>query len=396
MRKLCHIALFFLLLPAAQAQEILPQAEAKFITSFPFHQFSGGVMVIRARFGNIPDSLNFILDTGSGGISLDSATCEEFKIPIRATDTSITGIGGIRKVSFAFDRTLQLPGLRVEHLNFHVNDYEVLSSVYGEKVDGIIGYSFFSRYIVKINFDSSMIEVYSPGKISYPREGTLLHPAFTNLPIQWLSIKDRRRLGFNYYFDTGAGLCLLLSEDFAKDSGILLSKRKPVVTQAEGLGGKLQMRLTLIKELRVGPYKFRQVPTYLYKDDYNVTSYPFTGGLLGNDLLRRFNMVLNYPNREIHLSPNSHYEETFDYAYTGLGIYLVSGKIMVEDVIADSPADKAKFKVNDEVLAVDRNFSLNMQVYKAILQRPNESIKVLVRRETGELKELTINTVRIR
>ena len=69
--------------------------------------------------------------------------------------------------------------------------------------------------------------------------------------------------------------------------------------------GKLQMRLTLIKEVRIGPYKFRSVPTYLYKDDYNVTSYPFTGGLLGNDLLRRFNMIFNYPNREIHLLPNT-------------------------------------------------------------------------------------------
>lgn len=396
MRKLGYIALFVLLLPAARAQEILPQAEATFITKFPFRQFSGGVMVIHAKFGNIPDSLNFILDTGSGGISLDSATCEEFKIPIRASDTTITGIGGVRKVSFAFDRTLHLPGLQVDHLNFHVNNYEVLSSVYGEKVDGIIGYSFFSRYIVKINFDNNMVEVYSPGKIIYPREGTLLHPAFTNLPIQWLSIKDRKKIGFNYYFDTGAGLCLLLSEDFAKDSSILLSKRKPVVTQAEGLGGKLQMRLTLIKEVRVGPYKFRKVPTYLYKDDYNVTSYPFTGGLLGNDLLRRFNMVINYPNREIHLSPNTHFDETFDYAYTGLGIYFVNGKIMVEDVIAGSPADLANFKIDDEVIAVDRNFSLNMQVYKAILQRPDESIKVVVRREGGELVELTLNTIHIR
>lgn len=395
MRKLCYTILFFFLLPGARAQELLPQPEARFITSFPFHQFSGGVMVVRAKFADIPDSLNFILDTGSGGISLDSATCEDYKIPIRATDTSITGIGGVRKVSFAFDRTLYLPGLRVNHLNFHVNDYEVLSSVYGEKVDGIIGYSFFSRYIIKINFDSSMIEVYSPGKISYPREGTLLHPAFTNLPIQWLTVKDRKKIGFNYYFDTGAGLCLLLSEQFAKDSNILLSKRKPVVTQAEGMGGKLQMRLTLVKELKIGPYKFRQVPTYLYKDDYNVTSYPFTGGLLGNDLLRRFNIILNYPNREIHLSPNAHFNESFDYAYTGLGIYYVNGKIMVEDVIAGSPADKAKFKVDDEVLAVDKNLSLNMQVYKAMLQRPNESIKVLVRRGKGELKELTLNTVRI-
>ncbi len=395
MRKTFCLILFLLTLCFAQAQELLPEKEAKFITRFPFKQFSGGVMVLQARFGNVPDTLNFILDTGSGGISLDSATCAEFNITLKPSDTTITGIGGIRKVSFAFDQTLSFPGLTIHHLNFHVNNYEVLSSVYGEKVDGIIGYSFFSRYIVKINFDSSMIEVYSPGKISYPKEGTTLHPAFTNLPIQWLTIKDKRKLGFNFYFDTGAGLCLLMSEKFAKDSGILLNKRKPVITQTEGMVGKIQMRLTLIRELKIGPYKFTQVPVYLYKDDYNVTSYPFTGGLLGNDLLRRFNMVINYPNREIHLTPNSHFNESFDYAYTGLGIYFVNGKIMVEDVIAGSPADKADFKVNDEILAVNKNFSLNMQVYKNLLQKPFEAVSVLIKRD-GVLKELIINTISIR
>lgn len=395
MRYFFCIILFFLSFFKAHAQELLPEHEAEFITKFRFIQFSGGVMVLQARFGNIPDTLNFILDTGSGGISLDSSTCAEFNIATRPSDTTITGIGGIRKVSFAFDQSLTLPGLTVNHLNFHINNYEVLSSVYGEKVDGIIGYSFFSRYIVKINFDSSMIEVYKPGKVTYPKDGILLHPAFTNLPIQWLNIKDKKSLGFNFYFDTGAGLCLLMSEKFARDSGILKGKRRPVITQAEGMSGKLQMRLTLIKEVKIGPYKFRQVPVYLYKDDYNVTSYPFTGGLLGNDLLRRFNMVINYPNREIHLSPNSHFYESFDYAYTGLGIYYVGGKIVVEDVIAGSPADKAHFNVNDEIISVNKNFSMNLQVYKAILQKPYESVKVLVKRD-GVLKELTLNTVSIR
>lgn len=395
MQKICFTILLLFVLANTHAQEILPQKEAKFITRFPFKQFSGGVMVLQALFANIPDTLNFILDSGSGGISLDSATCAEFNIPIKPSDTTITGIGGVRKVSFAFDQSLTLPGLKIEHLNFHVNNYEVLSSVYGEKVDGIIGYSFFSRYIVKINFDSSILEIYSPGKIDYPKNGTTLHPAFTNLPIQWLNIKDKRSLGFNFYFDTGAGLCLLMSEKFASDSGILLSRRKPVITQAEGMGGKIQMRLTLIKEVKVGPYRFRAVPTYLYKDDYNVTSYPFTGGLLGNDLLRRFNMIFNYPNHEIHLEPNTHFNEDFDYAYTGLGIYFVNGKIMVEDVIAGSPADKAHFKINDEIIAVNKNFSLNMQAYKYILQKPFEAVSVLIRRD-GILKELTINTISIR
>ena len=104
--------MFLFALADVQAQEILPQQEAKFITRFPFKQFSGGVMVLQAQFGNVPDTLNFILDTGSGGISLDSSTCAEFNIPLRPSDTTITGIGGIRKVSFAFDQTLISAGLK--------------------------------------------------------------------------------------------------------------------------------------------------------------------------------------------------------------------------------------------------------------------------------------------
>ena len=383
MRKFYAILLFIhclLLAGFCPAQEILSQPKAKLLTRFPFKQYSGGVMIIQARVGNVPDALNFVLDTGSGGISLDSTTCAEFNIATTASDTTITGIGGVRKVHFVFDETLHLTGLEVKHLNFHINNYEVLTSVYGEKVDGIIGYSFFSKYAVKINFDSSMIEVYSPGKMTYPKQGTTLKPVFTALPIQWVTIKDQRKLGYNFYFDTGAGLCFLMSEQFAKDSAILLSRRKPVVTQAQGMGGKLQMRLTVVKEVKIGPYKFHQVPTYLYDDEFNVTAFPFTGGLIGNDLLRRFNMIINYPKREIHLQPNKHFKESFDYAYTGLGIYYDDGKIIVEDVIEGSPGAKAKFMVGDEVFAVNNNFSHNINAYKNILQTANEEIKVIVKR----------------
>lgn len=391
--RYCIVILSFLLLPVCSgAQEILsPQPKASYITRFPFVQFSGGVMVIKACFEDIKDSLNFILDTGCGGISLDSSTCKEFNIPTTPTDTSITGIAGVRKVHFVFNKSLSLPGLKVDNLNFHINDYEVLSSVYGEKIDGIIGYSFFSRYIVKINYDSLQIEVYSPGKIDYPSRGTLLHPIFTSLPIQYMQVRDRKKIPFNFYFDTGAGLCLLMSEEFVKDSAVILRKRKPLVTQAEGMGGMLKMRLTVVREVKLGPYRFHKVPTYLYQDENNVTSYPFTGGLLGSDILRRFNVVFNYPQREIHLSPNGHFDDPFDYAYTGLGIYYINGKNVVADVISGSPAEKCGLKVDDEIIAVGNNFSGSIQQYRNLLQVPDEHIKLIVRRGK-DLIDITIKT----
>ena len=147
---------------------------AKHITTFPFRQFSGGVVVIKALFNNIPDSLNFILDTGSGGISLDSMTTKAYNITTAPSDKTIRGIAGIRNVRFANNNKLSFPGLTVDSLNFHINDYEILSSVYGEHIDGIIGYSFLKRYIVKINYDSNRISIFSKGTMKYPKGGHLL------------------------------------------------------------------------------------------------------------------------------------------------------------------------------------------------------------------------------
>lgn len=362
------------------------EPDAQLLTKIPFRYFSGGVMVIQATLNDGKDSLNFILDTGSGGISLDSTTCAQNKIQSIKTDTIITGLGNARKVSFAYGQQLHLSGLDLPKLNFHINDYDILTSVYGEKIDGIIGYSFFNRYIVKIDGDSNHLEVYSLGNFKYPHRGMLLHPAFSTLAMQNLTVKDGREVNFNFFLDTGAGLCFLMSDSFAKDSAILHKKRKPILTQGEGMSGRIKMSLTVVKKLKVGKYVFRNVPSFIFEDKYNVTSYPFVGGLLGNDILRRFNVILNYRNHEVHLQPNSHFAEPFDYAYTGMSMYMQNGNIMIDDIIANSPAEKAGIKEDDILVAVGSSFSNNIMQYKSILQNANAKIPLIVRRNDQLIK----------
>lgn len=365
-----------------KAQELFVEPPSTFITSFSFTMLNGGVILVRAGVNDYADSLNFILDTGSGGISLDSATVKDLGIPITPSEKTIKGIGGIRKVSFLNNATLRLPGLAVENLNFHVNDYEILTSVYGIKIDGIIGYSFFSQYIVNINYDFLQINVFSKGEYKYPSGGFMLYPMFTALPMQSLQFTDDRKFVQRFYLDTGAGLNFLLSESYLNDSAILKKRRKPpVVTQAEGVGGKMSMRLTTIKELKVGPYRFRWVPTYLFKDEYNVTNYPFVGGLLGNDILRRFNITFNYAKQQVHILPNLHFKDEFDYAYSGLSVYFIDEKIVVDDVVPASPAEKAGFKKEDIIVAINNNTSNNIQAYKTIMQTLGQKLKFLVIRD---------------
>jgi PDZ domain-containing protein/aspartyl protease len=372
-----------------RAQETFIQPQAKHITTFPFTVFTGGVILVRAKLDDFPDSLNFILDTGSGGISLDSGTCDNLHLVPQPSDKTILGIAGIRQVKFLYNRTLHLPGLTVDSLNFHVNDYDILTSVYGEKVDGIIGYSFFSRYIVQINYDSMQCYIYTRGTFRYPKGGYMLRPIIASLPILGAQVRDAARIDGRFYFDTGAGLCALLSTDFVTDSNLLDNRKKIFWTQAQGLGGKANMRLTTVKEIRLGPYRFRKVPTYIFDDQYNVTSYPNLGGLLGNDILRRFNVILNYEHRVIYLMPNSHYRDLFDYSYTGLGMYWIDGEVRVGDVMKGSPAEKAGLKEDDVIVAMDNNFTNNIQTYKNMLQNPGEKVKIIVKRNT-ELFQLTL------
>jgi hypothetical protein len=363
----------------AQEEFIAP---SRFLTRCDFSQLTGGVILMRARLEPFPDTLNFILDSGSGGISLDSVTVQYFGLKSIPSNRTIRGIAGIRRVSFVHNQVLKLPDLSIDSLDFHVNDYSILTSVYGERIDGIIGYAVLSRYILKIDYDSNKIEFWSRGSFKYPRGGFLLRPQINMLPVQTLRIKDDKTITSRFLFDMGAGLNMMLTSDFIRDSSIMRKKRKFFTKQAEGLGGKIDMSLTVIKEVKLGPYRFRNVPVYIFDDTYNVTSYPYLGGILGNDLLRRFNLILNYEHRDIYMLPNTHYNEPFDYSYTGMELFYENGHIVIGDVAKGSPAEAVGLKEGDIVIAIDRNFSQNIQQYKLAIQNAGDKLKMIIQRGT--------------
>src|SRR4029079_3242571 len=116
---------------------------------------------------------------------------------------------------------LRLPGLTIDSLNFHINDYTILTSVYGERIDGIIGYSVFNRYILKVDYDSMRVNFCSNGAIRYPHGGYLLRPAISQLVTQPVRVRDEKGINSRFLYDMGAGLCMLLSKDFVNDSSFI-------------------------------------------------------------------------------------------------------------------------------------------------------------------------------
>lgn len=379
----------------AVAQEEFVSPPSRYLATVPFTQLTGGIVLIQARLNNSSDTLSFVLDTGSSGISLDSTTVVRLGLNAVPTERTILGIAGIRKVSFVYNQSLRFPGITVDSLNFHVNDYSILTAVYGEKIDGIIGFSMISRYILKLDYDSLKLSFFTKGSMRYPRGGYLMRPAVNQLVTQWLKVRDEGTVYGNFLYDMGAGVNMIFPREFVDDSVFLDKRRKRFMKEGEGLGGKLDMELTTIREVKLGPYRFRTVPVFIFDDINNVTRYPYRCGLIGNDILRRFNVTLNYDKGEIFLQPNTHFAEPFDYSYSGIELYLIDGMILVGDVAKGSPAEAAGVLEDDEVIAVNHNFSLNLNAYKIALQVPNERIKIIIRRD-GKLKEIEFKVKSIR
>jgi predicted aspartyl protease len=386
------ICFFMPCVTIARAEAETPKAS--FITSFPFTMLDGGTILLRAAIGNAPDTLNFVLDTGSGGISLDSSTAEQLKLTTVNSDKNIIGIAQKKKGNFILNQTLRLPNLTVDSLDFHVNDYEFLSISKGIKIDGIIGYSFLSRFIVKVNYDELKIEVWKPGFMKYPKAGFNMPLYIDNLPMFDANVKDNKSVRGRYFFDTGADVCFIMSQKFVEDSAFLKTNKKALAVPAEGLGGSRAMKFITVDQLHVGPYVFRKVPSFIFDDTYNVTRYPQLGGLIGNDLLHRFNLIINYRDAEIHLSPNSHFNDPFDYVYTGFKIFRVNGKAVIDQVVKDSPAEKAGLQNGDLLVGVNNNFSNNLDGYKNIISSARDELKMTVLRN-NQFKTIVVSVERV-
>jgi len=103
---------------------------------------------------------------------------------------------------------------------------------------------------------------------------------------------------------------------------------------------------------------------------------------------------LNYPDRLIHLTPNSHMRDPFDYSYTGMNYYFIDGKIVITEIQQGSPAELAGIQPGDVIFAIDNNFSNSISQYKALLQHPGQKVKMIIfRNNLPQMIELKIGSI---
>jgi hypothetical protein len=391
---------FFLLGNFVQAQRGFFMLTGSRSIEVPF-DFTNNFIIIHLIINNtLP--LNFIFDTGAGQTIL--------------TKKEITDVLGIR-----YQRTFKVMGSDLtkpltaylcrgikleipEKIIAPQEDVLVLEEdcfqfeeYIGMSIHGILSANAFSRYLVKINYDRRVITLYEregfnkkelKGFEKFDMEVIREKPYyFTTLQMTKDSIARVKLL-----LDTGAGMPLLL---FTDTDPLLKPPANAIASNiGMGLGGNIEGFIGRIASVGLGRFDEKNVITYFQQLDtalYDAESTSSRNGVIGNGMLLRFTVVLDYYEKRVWLKPGKQYKSEYTYDRSGLSI-ISSGTNMniyiIQDVIPNSPAMNVDIRKGDRIVKIGRKpaFMVTLTfILKKLQGKPGKKVRVTIERDEERL-----------
>ncbi len=394
-----YLLLFFITvlsfsLPAQSLGLLLPDNKA--YVDIPF-EYENNFIIVNVEFNRVLP-LKFLFDTGAEHtILMDRALSDllgfdyERVIPIIGADLeTIVNALLIRNVHLKVGR-LHAPTQDMLVLD---EDIFKFSDHVGIEVHGIIGADLFRRHIIKIDYKKRIIRIYKASTFSPPRKASyevididvVKHKPYLQTNIQLL---NGNTLNSRLLIDTGASVTLLLSTNTHPD----LQLPRTVIPSniGAGLGGYVQGFLGRVQSLDIASTTLPKVITYFQEQEFfhDSTRLYSRNGVIGNVILQRYNMIIDYTNEKLYLSPTKLIKKAFKYDKSGMSI-IASGrnkdKYIVQIVHPNSPASEVGIQKGDQIIRVrgiPSNF-LTLSTINSSLERKAGKITRLVILRDGE------------
>lgn len=344
-------------------------AQSRKPITIPF-TFEDDFITLQVHIHDTP--LLFVFDTGATSTVLDSATA----VQIRQAPTSrmaAQGASGSASYQRSTLKTIRVNNLELKNITAVHVPLTRLSSSFGKTIHGIIGNDILLRYTVEIDYDSGVLRLY--GAQALPP----LHPyqkiPFTfvhNIPIPAIALEvelqNGARLTGTYLVDSGAGATLIFNTPFAKDNNLYTHIGKTIPSSSKDLTSKSITHRGLIKQVALGNHAFSDVPVSLSETESGVNALPGMAGIVGNEILKRFNWLLDYNRKTLYLKPNHHYAAAFAYPKCGFTYERVGDKILVTEVTEASDAHKKGLRVGFEIEQFGDYSGSDFEKIRALLQ----------------------------
>ncbi|MCW3117160.1 MAG: hypothetical protein JWM28_1242 [Chitinophagaceae bacterium] len=275
---------------------------------------------------NQSDSLNFQFDLGSSYSILKSESIKKANIKLDSAARDGESVSSHNQLSIA--------GLRWDSIQFHQYDRNMSG-----REDGLLGNSLFQNKILEINYDRKWIIIHDtlPAMdTSYSRHEMILLDGVVPMMQASLATRDTSCTTW-FIFDTGDS-----GNAWIDDSTASRFQLYRGVTKIIRWGDRVIVK---IPEFRIANSSFFNVSAILAKRGTHSQDV----SLLGNSLLKRFNVVLDNRNGIIYLKPNSLMSEPYDNTvlliYGGITVAVLALFILI--LIIRSISRKRKLKQNE-------------------------------------------------
>ncbi|UCF79770.1 MAG: aspartyl protease family protein [Candidatus Eiseniibacteriota bacterium] len=322
-------------------------------TAVPFEFISNHVVIPVEVNGH---TFKLILDTGmpvDGALLLGSEAVDGLGLEFIGK-APVMGPGGGRVDSdLAMGVSFELPGVELTNQMILVMPPESTRSRHFEGKDGVIGRSLFSHFVVRIDYDSMKVTLTEPERFEYTGSGRELPVRIDRYPflVCEASIVGDASFPLELVLDTGNGAASTLN--IGAEEGLVLPE-KVIEYHTRSVGQEI-IRLTgRIKRLQFGPYVFTNLLSSFRTSDHGPAPPWERAGALGQEVLRRFNVVFDYAHSRIILEPNGHFDEPFEFNMAGIQFIRASqGGFQVTRVIPGSPASDAGLRAGDYISQIN-------------------------------------------
>jgi len=341
------------------------------------------------------DSLNFIFDIGAGSSILSNEVFEKAAAAQKGkvAQQQLEGAGGFENASILDSVDLYYGKASFNDLTLYSFNAASLSESIGKRIDGVIGADILMKYQVFINYNARALELYDfTEKVVIKNAQILPFDLVENIPLittTLLSPKGKK-LKARLYFDSGAGVSLILNTPFVQQHALDKEKDKLITYKIQGMGEASSSVLATFPSLQFGTFSFANIPVSLSRATKGVSAAADIDGILGNDIIKHFNVLLNYETKELALVLNKQHRLEFKKHYSGARYKIRNGKIFIDAILSESPAEEAGLLPQDVILRVNGKAFTDIELFRKTVDQPGKMLSVTIQRN-GEVlkKELT-------
>lgn len=346
--------------------------------NLPFEE-RGGLFLVKLTINKMEGQ--FVFDTGASNTVLDSALAVKLGLKSSGTNRS-SSTGGV--ATFNYIDNYKIGISEKQEITCKKIIFSNLSALHGRigvEFAGIIGFDILNKYITKIDYETKTISLYTQLNKSEIETYTPITFNLNNgIPIPQFNISFALNNGEKFngpiLFDSGAGLTLMVNTPFKESNQLDKKVGKTIALQGQDLFTKKQLEQARIKSITIGIYTFENLPITLTNTKAGVNSFTYYLGILGNQIISRFNVILDYSNKVIYLKPNKNFELPFDFPLSGIRFKKVKDKILIDYVVAGSEAEKIGLKPGQRVTSVDGYTGNDLEEFNKLIRQEGKAIKI--------------------